>query len=130
MTEHTRAKWVIRIREWRESGLSVEDFTAGKDYAAASLRWAVSQVVAENAAGPTPAPASAPPKALRGRRAAKGSAVPTPLAPRFVPVRMRRVEPIGAEVVVEVGGARIRVTRGVDVSLLGEVVRALQGGVR
>jgi hypothetical protein len=54
MTEQTRAKWVKRIVEWRESGLSVEDFTAGKDYAAASLRWAVSQVVAEKAAKLTP----------------------------------------------------------------------------
>ena len=126
MTEHTRAKWAKRIREWRESGLSIEDFTAGKDYAAASLRWAVSQVVDENAAGPTPAPAKAP----RGRRAAERSTALAALAPRFVPVRMRRVEPIGAEVVVEVGGARIRVTRGVDVALLGEVVRALQGGSR
>src|ERR1019366_5868101 len=90
MTEHTRAKWVIRIREWRESGLSVEDFTTGKDYAAANLRWAVSQVVAEKAAGLTPAPAR--PKAPRRRRAAESSAAPAPLAPRFVPVRVRRVE--------------------------------------
>jgi hypothetical protein len=39
---------------------------------------------------------------------------------------MRRAEPV-AEMVVEVGSARIRVTRGVDVTLLGDVVRALQG---
>jgi hypothetical protein len=32
-----------------------------------------------------------------------------------------------SEVVVEVGSARIRVARGFDVSLLGEVVRALEG---
>jgi len=29
--------------------------------------------------------------------------------------------------IVEVGDARIRVSRGVDVALLGDVVRALQG---
>ncbi|HEX3806944.1 MAG TPA: hypothetical protein VHV52_09220 [Gaiellaceae bacterium] len=126
MTEQTRAKWVKRILEWRESGLSVEDFTAGKDYAAASLRWAVSQVVAEKAAELTPAP----PKTPRRRRAAERSAAPAPLAPRFVPVRVRGVEPFGAAMVVEVGGARICVTRGVDLALLGDVVRTLQEGAR
>jgi hypothetical protein len=34
------------------------------------------------------------------------------------------------DVVVEVGGARIRVGRGADLALVGDVVRALQGGVR
>ncbi len=128
MTEHTRAKWVKRMLEWRESGLSVEDFTAGKDYAAASLRWAVSQVVAEKAAKVSPPPA--PPRAPRKRRAAERATAPAPLAPRFVPVRVRGVEPFGAAMVVEVGGARIRVTRGVDLALLGDVVRILQEGVR
>jgi hypothetical protein len=49
----------------------------------------------------------------------------------FAPVRVRRsaVPPLG-EMVVEVGGARIRVFRGADMTLLGEVVRALQGGGR
>jgi hypothetical protein len=31
---------------------------------------------------------------------------------------------------VEIGEARIRVTRGVDMGLFGDVVRALQGGGR
>jgi len=128
MTEHTRTKWVERMREWRESGLSAEDFTAGKDYAAATLRWAVSQVGTETAARPAPEPATR--KTARRRRAAEKSAPAVPIAPRFVPVRVRRAEPVGADVVVEVGGARIRVTRGVDVALLGDVVRALQGGER
>jgi hypothetical protein len=39
-------------------------------------------------------------------------------------------KPARAEMTVEVGGARIRVTRGVDMGLLGDVVRALQGGSR
>lgn len=46
--------------------------------------------------------------------------------PRFLPVRARTsVSP--SEVVVEIGAARIRVTRGVDVALLSDIVRALQG---
>ena len=123
MTEGTRAKWSERIREWQRSGLSAEGFTAGKGYAAASLRWAASRLGPEKPTRLTPARL---PKAPR--RAAE-SLVPPPGAPRFVPVRMRRAEPV-AEMVVEVGSARIRVTRGVDITLLGDVVRALQGVVR
>lgn len=69
-------------------------------------------------------------KTTRRRHAADKSSTATPAAPRFVAVRVRRVEPIGADMVVEVDGARIRVTRGVDLALLGDVVRALRGGVR
>ena len=47
-------------------------------------------------------------------------------APRFVPLRTSG-KPSSGEVVVEVGSARVRVSRGVDLRLLGEVVRALQG---
>jgi hypothetical protein len=36
----------------------------------------------------------------------------------------------GPDVVVEIGGARIRVGRGADLALVGDVVRALQGGGR
>ena len=36
----------------------------------------------------------------------------------------------GAELVVEIAAARIRVARGFDAELLGEVVRALGGGSR
>lgn len=127
MTEHTLAKWKERLREWRESGLSAEEFTAGKDYAAATLRWAVSQVGGETAT--RPASVASPRKTARRRGSAEKSAAEA-VAPRFVPVRVRRLEPVVADVVVEVGGARIRVTRGVDVALLGDVVRALQGGHR
>jgi len=128
MREQTRAKWVERIREWRASGLSAEAFTSGKDYEASALRWAVSQLAADHAKVPGIAPA--PQKALRRRRASESSVRSLRRAPRFVQVGVRPVEAVGAEMVVEVGGARIRVTRGVDVALLGEVVRTLQGGGR
>jgi hypothetical protein len=32
MTKGTREKWATRIREWRDSGLSAEEFTSGEDY--------------------------------------------------------------------------------------------------
>ena len=79
------------------------------DYEASSLRWAVSQLKAEKTSRPAAEESSGP------------------KAPRFMPVRVRSAGPAVGEVVVEVGGARIHVTRGVDVALLGEVVRALQG---
>ena len=126
MTKHTRAKWAERIREWRTSGLSAEDFAAGKGYEGASLRWAVSQIQPEMSSRSMTEPAARP-KAPRRRGAIAKSAVAPAQAPRFLPVRMRRAEPPVAEMIVEVGGARIRVSRGVDVALLGDVVRALQG---
>jgi hypothetical protein len=129
MTKRTREKWADRIREWRASGKSAEEFTEGKDYRASSLRAAVRRLN-ETASHPMSTPAAA--KAT-GRRRGAERLVPTPpppRAPRFMPVRMRRAEPAAPEMIVEVGGARIRVARGVDVAFLGDVVRALQGGGR
>jgi hypothetical protein len=31
MTKATEAKWVERVREWRASGLSAENFLTGKE---------------------------------------------------------------------------------------------------
>ena len=127
MTKHTRAKWAERIGEWRTSGLSAEDFAAGKDYEPASLRWAASQLQPERLPRASSASRSVP-KERRRRRGAELSPTPPSEAPRFLPVRLRhRPEPALAEMIVEVGDARIRVSRGVDVALLGDVVRALQG---
>jgi hypothetical protein len=50
--------------------------------------------------------------------------------PRFLPLRTRAAGTAATEMVIEVGGARIRVLRGFDMSLLGEVVRALVGACR
>jgi hypothetical protein len=123
MTNRTREKWAERIREWRKSGLSAEEFTAGKDYAASSLRVRLSQFETQNA---------------QKTRAESGSEAPLPsgekpltgasAAPRFVPVRLS--SPSASEVVVEVAGARIRVSRAADLALVGDLVRALQGGGR
>ena len=126
MTKHTRAKWAERIQEWRASGLSAEEFAAGADYEPASLRWAASQLQPERPGASTPSRSG--PKEPRRQRSAERSPAPPSEAPRFLPVRLRRrPEPAIAEMVVEVGGARIRVSPGVDVALLGDVVRALHG---
>lgn len=122
MTKGTREKWATRIREWRDSGLSAEEFTSGKDYAASRLRVAASQleaqktqkVPAESVGSSTTSAASEAPS----RSASK--------APRFVALRTSGTSS-GSEVVVEVGGAHVRVSRGMALRLLGEVVRALQG---
>lgn len=121
MRERTRAKWAERIRAWRESGQSAEEFTVGKDYGASGLRWAASQMLAKEETAMT---ASAP--ASRRQRVESGGPGAV-RAPRFMPLRVRGVEPVGAEMIIEVSGARIRVTRGVDVALLGDVVRVLHG---
>lgn len=61
-----------------------------------------------------------------GRRAPSSPAK----APRFLPVRTVAKGPALGEIVIEIGLARVRVARGFDGSLLGEVVRALGGSAR
>jgi hypothetical protein len=123
MTKETEAKWVERIREWRASGLSAEDFATSKGCKASTLCWASSLLrrAAKSPAAMTPSSAETHSRA-RPERRTRGSGE----APRFLPLRTRpRTE--AAEMVVEIGAARIRVLRGFDVSLLSEVVRALGG---
>jgi hypothetical protein len=124
MRERTRAKWAERIREWRDSGQSAEEFAAWKDYGASALRWAASRLKDEK----EPTTSRSEPAS---RRQVAVSVVPvTPRPQEFMRVRVRQAEPTCAELTVEIGGARIHVTRGVDMGLLGDVVRALQGGGR
>lgn len=129
MTKQTREKWAERVREWRASGQSAGEFTAGKGYAASSLRWADSQLQVGKSSNPAPAPAPAGAKTRRPGRASPAPASSRP-APQFLPVRTRPAAPVSLELVVEVGGARIRVARGADLALIGEVVRALQAAGR
>jgi hypothetical protein len=94
----TEEKWAERVRQWRASGETAEEFASRHGYAASTLHVWSSRV--GRAQGP---------RFLRlVPRAATGTA--------------------GAELVVEVGGARVRVTAGFDAGLLTEVVRALGGG--
>jgi hypothetical protein len=120
MTKHTRDKWAERVRHWRESGLTAEAFTEGKDYRASSLQWAESHLKGQETS-----------KSPRRRKAGhKPLATTTRRVPRFLPVRVGTSPAAGPDVVVEVGAARIRVGRGADLALVGDVVRALQGGGR
>jgi hypothetical protein len=121
MTKDTREKWTERVREWRESGLTAEAFTEGKDYEASSLRWAESQLKGKGAAKM--------PSSRRTTRA-KSNGTTVGAAPRFLPVRVGTLPAGEPDVVVEVGGARLRVRRGVDLALIADVVRALRGGER
>lgn len=119
-TKQTREKWAERVREWRESGLGAEAFAEGKGYKASSLRWADSQLKGHET-----------PTSTRRRRTLEAStATKTSLTPRFLPVRVGTTPVARLDVVVEVGGARIRVGREADLVLVGEVVRALAGGDR
>lgn len=124
MTKETEAKWVERIREWRASGLSAKDFAATKGCRASTLFWAASQL-----RHATKSPALTAPGAgeVHARARAEGRTPSSSEPPRFLPVRTRAAETAVAEMVVEVGAARVRVLRGFDASLLGEVVRALGG---
>ncbi len=120
MTKQTREKWAARVRDWRASGKSAEDFAADKDFEAASLRWAASQV---GGGAPESVARKLAPPAVPRRRSRRSA--PKPVPPRFAPVRVRRSPPTVAEMVVEVGGGRIHVCGGADMTLLGDVVRAL-----
>jgi hypothetical protein len=96
----TKEKWSERVRAWRASGQEASAFAAGKGYEASTLRWWASRLGREE----------------------------QPL--RIVPVVPRASSAAAqGDVVVEVGGARVRVTAGFDGALLAEVVRAL-GGAR
>ncbi len=97
MKATTRQKWAERVGAWRASGQGASAFSAGKGYEASTLRWWASRLGREE-----------------------------PL--RIVPVIARASRPeTQGDVVVEVGGVRVRVTRGFDGVLLAQVVRALGG---
>jgi hypothetical protein len=100
-TAQTEATWQGRVRAWREEGVTAEEFASGKPFAASTLRYWSSRLN------------------------------------RTVRPRWLRVVPRGAAaatadagLLVEVAGARIRVARGFDASLLAEVVHALKGADR
>lgn len=94
--------WRSRLLAWQRSGQTAEAFCADKPYAASTLRWWSSRL-----------------------RHAPG--------PAFIELRPRaEVVPTApvAEIVVEVGTARVRVSPGFDPALLAAVVTAIGGGAR
>lgn len=98
----TDEKWAERIRQWKESGKTAEEFVAGQPYKASTLKWRAAEL----------------------RRGAEGG---TRYGKSGVPggsIRMARVVSRHATVqqggglAVEVAGARILLSRGFDAELL------------
>jgi hypothetical protein len=111
MTE-TDAKWLERIRQWKESGKTAEEFAIGQPFKASTLKWRASELR----------------RGVKGdRRNDKGPSVDRSVRfAQVVPVpRSRENAPPSSGVVVEISGARIPLSRGFDAELLVEVVRAL-----
>ena len=100
-TKHTEAKWTERVRAWRASGESAYDFATRHGFAASTLHVWSSRIPHED----------------------------SPRFVRLVPKAVASGTPV-AEVVVEVGNARVRVASGFDAALLADVVRALGGEMR
>ncbi len=94
------ARWRERVDAWRSSGLTAAQFAAQNGFSASALTGWSSK--------------------LRHRPA------PRPSAPAFVAVVRKDAAPV-RELVVEVAGARVRVTQGFDPALLAAVVRAIGG---
>ena len=104
----TEAKWSERVREWRSSGKTAEEFAAGLEFQASTLRFWAS-------------------------RLKTGAEKASPVIARVVRKRTRALSSNGAaaaaspahEVEVVIGAARIVVRRGFDVELLRDVAAAL-----
>jgi hypothetical protein len=95
-TAETAAIWSERVRGWRASGLTATAYADGKGFAGSTLRFWANRL----------------------------KSAPVTSAPRVVQLVARRAEP-EAEVVIEIGAARVRVRRGFDRALLAEVLGAL-----
>lgn len=110
----TDAKWLERIRQWKESGKTAEEFAVGQPFKASTLKWRAAEL-RRTADG--------------GRRYGKGAAVDSPIRlARVVPAPRSRDKAAAPSsgVAIEVSGARIALSRGFDAALLVEVVRALE----
>jgi hypothetical protein len=103
------AEWAERVRAWRESGLSAEEFAkAGGGYRATTLRWWASELARR----------SSPSKTRRRR-----------LRPKVAMARViRPAKDVEEAIAIRVGGAVIAVRRGFDAQLLRDVMSALGSG--
>jgi hypothetical protein len=113
MTE-TKSLWQERVRAWRASGMKAAVFAAEHGYSEATLRWWASQL-------------SRPPEALQRRdRARSEPAKPVVLA-RVVRKAAPPASIADAGVTIEIGDARVVVTRSSDESALRLALRVLGG---
>lgn len=100
-----RATWAKRVKDWRASGQTSEAFCEGKPFTAGGLRNAA-HLVERGGAAPAV-------RIARVVRVRESVATSTPQAPE-VPV------------VIEFGGARVVVSRGVDRDALAMVLDLLE----
>jgi hypothetical protein len=125
MTE-TEAKWSERVRAWRESGRTAEQFADGQGFEASTLRYWASRLRAMQG-GRAPAagrPGDTPRvRLVRVRRRGR----PTSGARETSGVRLQEDASSDAALVIALGAARIEVRRGFDARLLSDVVEALGG---
>ena len=102
------AEWAERVRAWRESGLSAEEFAKPGGYRAKTLQWWASELARR-----------ATPSAKRKRRSR-----PVVAMARVI----RRAERAEDTLAIRVGDAVIAIRRGFDAQLLREVMSVLGGG--
>lgn len=117
--QSTAAIWAERVRAWRGSGQTAAEFSAGRGFAAGTLKmWASRLPSAESAPSET---------AARGRSSAVSSR--SPMLARVVRSEVRAmpasVTGSGVPVEVFVGDVRVRVEGGADEAALRVVFRAL-----
>lgn len=107
--------WVARIKEWRASGQSVQEYAEGKGFEGSTLRWRAGQLRRNQLRAREGAPGGAPSVTLR-------QLVRTPTA------QTTTRQAGGNEttrVVVQVGRAAFAVTPGFDAELVRSLVRCL-----
>lgn len=105
-----RATWKKRVAEWRSSGLTAAQYAEGRGFAPVTLSWWAWK--------------------LRSTAEVTGRTVPTAAAPAFMRVVVREAPPPSppeTPLIVEIGWARVLVSRGFDRSVLAEVVAVLGG---
>jgi hypothetical protein len=134
MTE-TETKWAARVEEWRSSGETAAAFCKGKDFSPGGLRYWSRRLRKRASSGEgstervirVAAVSKSETRLRRGREAA-----PAP-GPRSGEVRLARVVRSAASeaetpIVIEVGSARVGVTRGFDAATLRSVLAVLGDG--
>jgi transposase len=109
MTE-TESKWAERVRQWRASGKTADQFATGQEFRSSTLRYWASEL-----------------NRRTGRLAKPKAAVDNGTAARMQVVRVKPVarREAAEAIVVTIGGARVEVRAGFDRALLRELVDAL-----
>ena len=135
----TEAKWLERVREWKDSGLTAEEFVEDKPYRASTLvrrTWQQKHKPKLKVATVGLEAVEKTSHRSRRKQTRSGSACRRPSI-RSLPIakvvrRTATMQSVGATpegpgIVVEIGHARIKLAAGFDLALLKDVVRALQG---